>query len=229
MKEKNKIYYFPGGTRFSVSDFSKKLLSAVQNFYQKNGPCPILFLCIGSDRITGDSLGPLVGYKLEEQLHQSKNCPDYQVLGTLSHPVHALNLRQAIHAIRQTNIPYLIIAIDAAVGLKESIGCITLSEKPLTPGEGINRSLPRVGQISVTGIVSDEDCNLPFHLQNIRLHTVMQMADLIYQGLLTFLYSYSSQLPAPAVIPDFPDRTHQGLPVSACSLSPYPDEPHRHL
>ena len=26
---------------------------------------PIIFLCIGTDRSTGDSLGPLIGYKLQ--------------------------------------------------------------------------------------------------------------------------------------------------------------------
>ena len=27
---------------------------------------PIIFLCIGTDRATGDSLGPLIGYKLKD-------------------------------------------------------------------------------------------------------------------------------------------------------------------
>lgn len=47
----------------------------------------VVFLCIGSDRITGDSLGPLIGHKLSKE-HLSR-CIIY---GTLNQPVHALTL-----------------------------------------------------------------------------------------------------------------------------------------
>ena len=49
----------------------------------------VVFLCIGSDRITGDSLGPLIGHKLSKE-HLSR-CSIY---GTLDQPVHALNLAE---------------------------------------------------------------------------------------------------------------------------------------
>jgi len=231
MKDSIRTYYFPSGNLFSASEFSEKLFSVVLDFFQKNGHCPILFLCIGSDRITGDSLGPLLGYKLEQHLQTPRlnDPPHYQVLGTLSCPVHALNLKQTIHSLRQSAIPYLTIAIDASVGPSESLGCITLSNRSLTPGEGVNHTLPKVGQISITGIVSDENCTLPFHLQNIRLSFIMQMADCIYNGLLTFLYSYNNQLPVPAEAPDFPDRMFPDLPVSACASGLYPDVSHNPL
>ncbi len=231
MKERYKTYYFPGGNDFSPSDFSERLISFVRDFFKKNDPCPILFLCIGSDRITGDSLGPLIGYKLEQRLLDpaAAGCVPYQVLGTLSRPVHALNLRSTLGSLSRIKAPYLTIAVDAAVGSLDSVGSITLSNRPLTPGEGVNHALPSVGQISVTGIISDENSKLPFHLQNIRLYAVMQLAECIYQGLLTFLYSYSSQLPAPAEVPDFPHRMFQDLSASACSSCPYPDDSHKNL
>ena len=47
----------------------------------------IVFLCIGSDRVTGDCLGPYVGYRLSQ--HQ---LPGIFVYGTLNQPVHAVNL-----------------------------------------------------------------------------------------------------------------------------------------
>lgn len=231
MKETHQTYYFPGDSTFSPSAFAEKLLISARKFFQKNGPCPILFLCIGSDRITGDSLGPLIGYKLEQRLlnRLPGDSFHYQVLGTLSRPVHALNLKQTLLALRQTHTSFLTIAIDASVGLCESIGCITLSNQPLAPGEGVNRSLPRVGQISITGIVGDENCMLPFHLQNIRLHSIMQMADCIYEGLITFLYSCNSQLPAQAEVQDFPDRMQQARLTSADASDPSPDVSRKYL
>lgn len=230
MKQRTQTCYFPGGEKFSPGAFSKKLEQFVLDYYKKNGPCPILFLCIGSDRITGDSLGPLVGYKLEKHLldPSGRGTINYQVIGTLSHPVHALNLKDASSVLKRQKASFLTIAIDASVGMRESCGSITLSNQPLSPGEGVHRNLPRVGHISVTGIVSDDSCDHPFRLQNIRLCSVMELADSIFQGLLTFLYSCSSLLPAPNLIPDFPDRSFGVRPASACASDPCQDAFHRY-
>lgn len=45
-----------------------------------------VIVCIGTPRIIGDSLGPLVGTYIEQQ---DKNI---KVYGTIENPVHALNL-----------------------------------------------------------------------------------------------------------------------------------------
>ena len=49
----------------------------------------IVFLCIGSDRVTGDCLGPYIGHLLHP--HETGHIFVY---GTLSCPVHALNLEK---------------------------------------------------------------------------------------------------------------------------------------
>lgn len=59
-------------------------------------PQEMVFLCIGSDRSTGDSFGPLVGTMLKE-----KQVP-YHVFGTLSEPVHALNLKNTLNEKKNT-------------------------------------------------------------------------------------------------------------------------------
>lgn len=74
---------------------------------KKNG---VLVLCIGTDRSTGDSLGPLTGYKLkEQQVHR------IQIIGTLERPVHAMNLEQSMAMIRLRYPDHVIIAVDASV------------------------------------------------------------------------------------------------------------------
>ncbi|WDC85687.1 DUF1256 domain-containing protein [Caloramator sp. mosi_1] len=52
----------------------------------------LVILCIGTDRSTGDCLGPLVGYKLN-RLTLNKNI---DIFGTLNTPVHAKNLDEHI-------------------------------------------------------------------------------------------------------------------------------------
>ena len=56
---------------------------------------PAAIVCIGTDRSTGDSLGPLVGTMLQE-----KTLSHFHVYGTLEEPIHAVNLEEKINAIR---------------------------------------------------------------------------------------------------------------------------------
>ncbi|MDG0959670.1 spore protease YyaC, partial [Bacillus paranthracis] len=81
---------------------------------------PIILVCIGTDRSTGDALGPLVGTKLEQV-----GIKNFQVFGTLDDPVHALNLEEKIRNIQKDNPTSFIIAVDACLGKSQSIGSIT--------------------------------------------------------------------------------------------------------
>ncbi|MGN0244047.1 MAG: spore protease YyaC [Lachnospiraceae bacterium] len=144
----------------------------------------LLFLCIGTDRATGDCLGPLIGYKLE-QYHPS----NYVVAGSLSNPVHAGNLRQYISSIQNSHLDPFIIAIDACLGTQDHVGMVTLSEHGIYPGQGVRKSLPAIGHLSITGIVnrSPSAGSTPHSsmqtIQNTRLSVVMQLADYITDGI----------------------------------------------
>lgn len=137
----------------------------------------LLLLCIGTDRSIGDALGPLVGSLLEEE----GNWP-FTVLGTLDNPVHASNLVDTLTWIDGEFERPLVIAIDACLGRLESVGCITVGKGPLKPGAGVNKSLPPVGQLYVTGVVNVGGFMEYFVLQNTRLNLVMRMAKLIANG-----------------------------------------------
>ena len=138
---------------------------------------PIVILCIGTDRATGDCLGPIVGE------HLKKDLPDIPVYGTLENPVHALNLEQTIHDIYHLYKNPYIIAIDASLGIPEHIGYATLSRTPLVPGKGVNKKLPAIGNLSITGIVNVAGFPNSVLLQSTRLHTVMTLANCIRNAL----------------------------------------------
>lgn len=148
--------------------FSKKIR-------HRNG---VVILCIGTDRATGDSLGPLIGYKLKNITY-----PNVFVYGTLENPVHAKNLKDAMNKINQKHINPLIIAIDACLGKIEHIGYITLGEGSIKPGAGVQKDLPPVGDLFITGIVNFSGFMDMLILQNTRLSIVMKMADIISSGI----------------------------------------------
>lgn len=142
----------------------------------------IVFLCIGTDRSTGDSLGPLVGEKLKFLSNDFVS-----VIGNLSSPVHAKNLSNAMSDIyARFNNPF-VIAIDASLGSLQNVGKIFIEDKPLSPGSAMNKNLPQVGDISITGIVNISGALDFMVLQNTRLFTVMSLCDTISTGIYHFI------------------------------------------
>jgi putative sporulation protein YyaC len=137
-----------------------------------------VLLCIGTDRSTGDCLGPLVGSKID--LTQQNF---FAVYGTLDRPVHASNLRETMECIKALYHDPFIIAVDACLGRLESVGYIHLGDGSLFPGAGVNKDLPPVGQIHITGIVNVGGYMEYMILQNTRLNLVMRLADVIVGGL----------------------------------------------
>lgn len=135
---------------------------------------PVLVLCIGTDRSTGDALGPLIGTQL-----MRRNIPQLHIWGTLDDPVHATNLEEHIQRIRRVLVNPYILAIDASLGRLDSVGCITLAEGPLRPGAGVHKQLPEIGHVHITGIVNVGGFMEYMVLQNTRLNLVWHMAEVV--------------------------------------------------
>ena len=135
-----------------------------------------VFVCVGTDRSTGDALGPMVGTKLIELGFKN-------VYGTLDEPVHALNLEDTIRVISKKHPQSKIIAVDACLGKSENIGMISLADSPLKPGTGINKVLPSVGDYHLIGIVNVGGLMEYFVLKNTRLSLVVKMCDSIVEFL----------------------------------------------
>lgn len=173
-------YYHQAGERFCPQTFGGQLASFVDRVREEQKKKEVLFLCIGSDRSTGDSLGPLVGYKLQ---HSSA---ERRLLGTLEQPVHAINLEETMNRIRTDYKDHVVVAIDASIGRHEHIGYITVGLGSLRPGLGVRKNLGAVGDIFITGIVGSGGSWEPLLLQNTRLSVVMELADCICEGICAY-------------------------------------------
>lgn len=154
---------------------AEKLTQALSTFPPGS---ELVCLCIGTDRSTGDSLGPLVGTMLEKMA-----IPSLRIYGTLDEPVHAVNLRAKLADLRRSLTNPRIIAVDACLGRLNSVGSIQVGMGPLKPGAGVNKQLPEVGEVHITGIVNVAGFMEYFVLQNTRLSIVMKMADVISRSI----------------------------------------------
>ncbi len=176
-KSKSQISYFNSTEKNTAYELGCTLSDLIREQVLSNKT--IIFLCIGSDRATGDCLGPIIGYKLSKY----KKHQNYYVYGTLEEPVHAKNLKDTIEMIYQTHEDAFVIAIDASLGKSNHIGYITIGEGPLKPGAGVDKDLPAVGDIFITGIVNFSGMLDNMLLQTTRLNVVMSMADQICLGI----------------------------------------------
>lgn len=151
------------------------LIKDLNSFSAQN----ILYLCIGSDRVTGDCFGPLVGERLKGIL------PAGNIRGCLERPVHALNLNDVINEVYEPNLKPLVIAIDAGLGAKEKVGCLRVAKGALRPGLALNKTLPGIGDINILGIVNASCFCGQQALQSTRLFTVYYMAEVAAQAICT--------------------------------------------
>lgn len=175
--------YFNIKEKNAIHQFTKELLRLIKR--KNSNHRPIVVLCIGTDRATGDCLGPIIGYKLSASFTDT-----FIIYGTLSEPIHAKNLEETIQHINKMHPTAFIIAIDACLGKTSHIGMVNLGEGSLSPGSGVNKNLPPVGDIFITGIVNFSGFMDMMVLQNTRLNTVMEIADFITLGLKRALTNY---------------------------------------
>lgn len=138
----------------------------------------LILLCIGTDRSTGDSLGPLTGTLLKKS-----NLYPAIIIGDINKPVHASNLGEAIKLIFTKYHNPFIISIDAGLGKQSSVGYIDVKKGPLKPGTGVNKKLPEIGDMHITGLVNVGGYMEYLVLQSTRLSIVMKMAEIITAAL----------------------------------------------
>ena len=153
-------------------------------------------VCVGTDRSTGDSLGPFIGSALLKRQEQGLLPMNVTVHGSIHDPVHALNLGATVEQISKESRESSVIAIDACLGRVKSIGYISVKRGPLHPGTGVSKQLPTVGHFHIIGVVNVAGFMEHVVLQNTRLSLVIQMADVITEALTMCLGSHVSRVEA---------------------------------
>lgn len=104
----------------------------------------IVFICIGSNKIIGDCLGPLVGSYLKDRA-------DFDVYGDMNNPV---NFENAEHIMEEISCKYsnsLKILIDSALG--DNVGDIIIDDGEIEIGKGLSKKKKICGDISIKAVV----------------------------------------------------------------------------
>lgn len=167
---------------YSFSTFSAHTVDGIfQSLLECNtSNKPPIFICIGSDLVLGDSLGPLIGTMLKNNGAKS------YVYGTLNYPITAKEISYARTYLKQMHPNTISIAIDAAVGNADDVGIVRVINKGLMPGLGVEKNLGSVGDISIIGVVASKSLQ-NYNLFNMtRLNLIFNMAEKISSGILKY-------------------------------------------
>ncbi|MFZ5986200.1 MAG: spore protease YyaC [Bacillota bacterium] len=185
LKTAYKPLYIDINSDWAFKKFTDTLYMLIHNSL-KNGHRSVVFVCIGTDRSTGDSLGPLIGYKMNDLSYKN-----VYVHGSLDEPVHAKNIDKVMERISTCYDRPFVVAIDACLGKMDHVGFITVGEGSIKPGSGVKKDLAPVGDMYITGIVNFGGFMDYLILQNTRLSIVMKMADVISMGIRYVLWKVS--------------------------------------
>lgn len=143
-------------------------------------------ICIGSDRVSGDMLGPLVGTSLREEYRLP--CPVY---GCVGESVNGINLEEYLAMIDRRHEGCRVIAVDAALGKKEDVGGVRLKKGGIKAGGALERAGDRVGDLGVVGVVAEERApqevyaallEVPFSLVEALASRIAAMIDEVLTG-----------------------------------------------
>lgn len=105
----------------------------------------IMFICIGTNEIIWDSIGPYVGTYLKQKIREEI------IIGDLKNNICSKNDLKKYYPKVENKF---IIAIDSAITEKGLQGEIFITDKPLIMGAGINKNKGKIGNISIKASVN---------------------------------------------------------------------------
>jgi len=143
-----------------------------------NTPNPVI-LCVGSDLVIGDSLGPIVGSEIYKKLKGKA-----YVYGTLDNPITAKEINLVSGLVKKLHPKSKILVIDAAVGDKDDVGLIKLTDDGIKPGLGVLKNLNKIGDVSIIGITSERVSSSNDLLGGVRFSLIRKIVDVIVNSIL---------------------------------------------
>lgn len=174
------------GYDFKMENCANFITLALEKFVIKP-VFSIALVFIGSDGNVGDSLGPLCGELIDVK---SAKVLTY---GSLKSPITAKEVPFLANFIKKAHPDTLVIVVDAAVGKIEDLGVIKVQNEGIKPGLGVDKDLPKMGDISVIGVLGqktgEKNC-----FKTLRLSVVYKMAQVIACGLQNFIENNDKRL-----------------------------------
>lgn len=141
----------------------------------KNNNKKIVFVCIGTNKITGDSLGALIGSNLNKLLINNK---EIDIIGNFEKPIHALNIEENMKYINSKYKDKFVIVIDSAISRKDLVGKIFVTKSKMKLNKGKNEEKLELGDISIKYSICEDLKDRNKNLQSLKQVPIQLIVDL---------------------------------------------------
>ena len=158
-------------------------------FEKINAFSDIIILCVGSNKVVGDCIGPIVGQKLNKLLQNNESI---HVYGDME---KTLNLKNAEPIIKKALYEYanpFIITVDSALGRQEMVKKIVVSSGEIKIGNSLGRSINYDSHINIKGVVGEYKNTIDENMETLKLvkpELVMRLSEIVVHGITTMLVS----------------------------------------
>lgn len=157
----------------------KSLLAEAIGSKLANGNPPV-YMCIGTEKVFSDSLGPRVGTLLNLQMNE----PSF-VYGLIEQNITAENLLKSYEFIKSMHPDNPIVVVDAGVGDADQLGKVQLCDGGILPGAATNKNLPEIGDVGIVGIVAEIGMGDFYTLNSTKDKLVGDVAQFIAEAILS--------------------------------------------
>ena len=162
-------------------EFEKTLKNKLKNFSKNQEVSNIIFLCIGTHKIIGDAIGPIVGSNIKHLENEY-----IRIYGTVENNLNFNNAKTTIQNIYNNYKKSCIVTIDAALSENANAGDIFFSSGIIKIGKALEKNLCFYSDINIKYIVgknfSDQKRNLE-QLQNVFKEKIKQDCLIISKGI----------------------------------------------
>lgn len=135
----------------------------------------LVFLCIGTTKIIGDSIGPKVGDKLR------KLNVNAFVYGSTERQVTAINVDDYAKMIKQRHGGDTVVVIDSALGKIGDIGAIKVTRNGIKPGGAFDKNKERIGDIGILAVVGDAQSDRMLELKTREESFISNLVDKVVE------------------------------------------------
>ena len=154
-------------------ELSKRVIEIMQknNYLEKE----LCFLCVGTEKVVGDAVGPLVGSNLKKYV-DINNIKNINVIGNLDNPLMNNNIENL------KNLQGIKILIDSAISNSYNVGDIVVEEKSNKLVSAFFNEKNINYDISIKAVVANNNFNKALNLinlQNVSIKTIINISEKI--------------------------------------------------
>lgn len=166
-------------------EFIKNLKRKISMYDLKSEFKQIIFLCVGTNKIIGDMIGPMVGEDLKNRINKNTK-KEIIVFGNMENTLNLKNAKNIISNIKSKYVNPFIITIDTALGKEENLKKIYVTQGEIEIGKAVSKGIKYESHVNIKGVVgkysNTKEKNINT-LKNVEPESIFYLSSIISNGI----------------------------------------------